>query len=121
MMNFDYIAHWSGWIYIVGALLAIALSCRIYMVSRRLKRGSMAGISRVLQCFVIAIIFPLVLLACGFLISAYHFFRCAACGTLAGMCGKELIPSAVLIDAGLVGFILAWAYLERALRAYKMI
>ena len=121
IMSFDYIANWSGWIYLFGAFLALAMCIRIIVVSKRLKKGSMIGISRPFMKLSLSIGITLALIAIGFSISAYHFFKCSMCGSLAGTCGKELIPSAIIVDIGLVGLIVNWIFVEQMLKVYKMI
>lgn len=122
MMYFDFIDHWSGWFFVIGFLFAIILIFKVYFVSEKLKSGSISGISKPLQeLSIIVVIFPLALVALGLLTTAYHFFRCSVCGSLEGMCGKELIPVIIFSDIGLMSLILAWAFVEKRLKQFKMI
>lgn len=121
MMYFEFIEHWVGWFFVIGFLFAIILSFRVFFVSRRLRSGSMSGISRPLQELSFITIFPLTLAAFGFLMAAFHFFRCPVCGSPAGLCGKELVPAIIFSDIGLICMILAWVLVEKKLKQFKMI
>ncbi len=119
---FDPVTHWGAWLWILGTTLAVLLSIRIYYTSQKFKLGAIAEFSKPFQTLLFgSIVVPLVLMAIGFLIFAYHFFRCHMCGTIGGICGAELIWGAIVIDIGLISLAISWIYIEKIFKSYKMI